>query len=306
MTHVISFPNLGLEFTLNRIALSFGSVNIYWYGIIIAVGFLLAVWYAMNRCKQIGMKTDDLLDVLIFAVPLSIIGARAYYVLFNYDKLYYYDHAAMYRIWDGGLAIYGGIIFAVLTGVLVARFKHIRIGVLCDLGALGFLIGQAIGRWGNFVNAEAYGAETMSFWRMEITSAESLTTISVHPTFLYESVWCIVGFILLHLYFNRRKFNGEIFLMYVAWYGLGRGVIEGLRADSLYLFDTGLRVSQVLAFASCIVAVGILAYVYLFVDKEKRIVGQVYYESKKAKKEEICDDTCECNNTCERNDDEEQ
>ncbi len=280
MTHVIGFPNLGLEFTVNRIALSIGSVNIYWYGIIIAAGFLLAVWYGMRKCKEIGLKTDDLIDVLIFCVPLAIVGARAYYVLFNYDKLYYYDHAAMFRIWDGGIAIYGGIIFAVITGYIVARFKRIRFGVLCDLGAMGFLIGQAIGRWGNFVNAEAYGAETMSFLRMEITKLNSLTTISVHPTFLYESLWNVLGFILLHLYFKRRKFNGEIFLMYVAWYGFGRGIIEGLRTDSLYLLDTGLRVSQVLGFVSCIVALGILAYRYLFVDREKMIVGDVYYKSK--------------------------
>ena len=280
MTNVIRFPSVGLEFTINRVAFTIGPFTVYWYGIIIALGFLLAVWYATYLCKKIGLKSDDLIDLLIFAVPIAIIGARAYYVLFNYDKLYYYDHAAMFRIWDGGLAIYGGIIFAVLTGVVFARIKHIRIGSLLDIGAMGFLIGQAVGRWGNFVNAEAFGTETDSFLRMEITNLDTLVTQTVHPTFLYESLWNVLGFILLHFYFKHRKFNGEIFLLYTAWYGLGRGVIEGMRTDSLYLFDTGLRVSQLLGFLSCIVAVAVLIYMYLFVDREAQVLDTAYYEKK--------------------------
>jgi len=281
MTNVIAFPGLGFQVTVNRIALSIGPFSIYWYGIIIAAGFLLAVWYGMYRAKQIGLKADDLLDILTFGVPAAIIGARAYYVIFNYDKLYYYDPAAIIRIWDGGLAIYGGLIAAVLVGVLYARRKGIRIGALLDLGAMGFLIGQSIGRWGNFVNAEAYGSATNSIIRMDLTNLDTLVSVyGVHPTFLYESVWNAIAFILLHFYFKKRRFNGEVFLLYVAWYGFGRGLIEGLRTDSLYLLDTGLRVSQVLGFLSCIVAVIILVYVSLFVEKENRIVGQVYYEPK--------------------------
>jgi len=284
MTNIIAFPGLGIQFTINRIALSIGPFKVYWYGVIIAIGFLLAVWYGMRKAKEIGLKADDLIDLLIWAVPIAIIGARAYYVVFNYDKLYYYDHAAMFRIWDGGLAIYGGLIFAILTGVVFAKLKGIRIGVLLDMGAMGFLIGQSIGRWGNFVNAEAYGSATDSFLRMQITNVDTLVSMTVHPTFLYESLWNAVGFLLLHFYFKKRKFNGEIFLYYVAWYGFGRGIIEGLRSDSLYLLGTNLRVSQVLGFLSFIVAVGILIYKYLFVEKENRIVGQPYYETKRMKK----------------------
>ena len=285
MTNVIAFPGLGLEFVINRVALSLGPITVYWYGVIIAIGFALAVWYAMNKIKTIGLKSDDLIDLLLFAVPISIIGARAYYVLFNYDKLYYYDHASMYKIWDGGLAIYGGLIAAVLTGVIFALIKGIRIGVLLDLGAMGFLIGQSIGRWGNFMNAEAYGSAASSFLRMEITNLATMTaTGAVHPTFLYESLWNALGFLLLHLYFNKRKMNGEIFVYYVMWYGFGRGIIEGLRADSLYLLDTQLRVSQVFAFLSCLVALGVFIYMMLFVEKENRIVGSPYYETKLMKR----------------------
>jgi len=165
-----------------------------------------------------------------------------------------------------------------------AKLKGIRIGVLLDMGAMGFLIGQSIGRWGNFVNAEAYGSATDSFLRMQITNVDTLVSMTVHPTFLYESLWNAVGFLLLHFYFKKRKFNGEIFLYYVAWYGFGRGIIAGLRSDSLYLLGTNLRVSQVLGFLSFIVAVGILIYKYLFVEKENRIVGQPYYETKRMKK----------------------
>jgi len=285
MTNVIAFPGLGLEFTINRVALSIGPFTIYWYGIIIAIGFMLAVWYGMHRIKEIGLKSDDLIDLLLFAVPIAIIGARAYYVIFNYDKIYYYDHASMFKIWDGGLAIYGGLIAAVLTGIVFALVKGIRIGVLLDIGAMGFLIGQSVGRWGNFMNAEAYGSATDSFLRMEITNLTTMaSTGAVHPTFLYESLWNAVGFLLLHLYFRKRKINGEIFAYYVAWYGLGRGIIEGLRSDSLYLLDTGLRVSQVFAFLSCIIALGALAYMLLFVEKEARIVGEPYYETRMAKR----------------------
>ena len=279
MQNVISFPGLGIDLTVQKIAFSLFGLSVHWYGIIIALGFLLAVWYCYKRSPRFGMVGDDLIDLLIFAVPISIVGARIYYVIFNYDKLYYYDHAAMFRIWDGGIAIYGAIIFAVITALIFAKIKKIRIGTLLDVGALGLLIGQAVGRWGNFVNQEAHGSETTLPWRMEIYEAGA--RITVHPTFLYESLWNALGFLLLHFYSKKRKYTGEIFLLYTAWYGFGRGFIEGMRTDSLYFFDTGLRVSQFFGFFTCILAVGILIYMYLFKEKNPDALANAYLAPRK-------------------------
>ncbi len=274
MQNILTVPGLGLTFNIDRIAFSLGGLSVRWYGVIIALGFLLAVWYCLRRCRDVGLKTDDLIDLLIFCVPIAIIGARAYYVIFMYDQLYYYDTAAIFRIWDGGLAIYGAIIFALITTFVFARIRRIRLGALLDIGAMGLLIGQAIGRWGNFVNQEAYGGVTNHFMRMGIYVNGVLTT--VHPTFLYESVWNALGFLLLHLYFKRRRYSGEIFLLYAGWYGLGRGIIEGMRTDSLYFFGSGLRISQFVGFFSLILAAGLLIYFYLFREREPEQLTNPY------------------------------
>ena len=256
----ISFPMLGdwsidppSSFTL------FGH-TFYWYGVIIACGFLLAVAYCMRRSREFGIKQDDLIDNLLFAVPLAIIGARAYYVIFYGHYHSFWD---MCKIWEGGLAIYGGVIAAVLTVLAVCRVKKISALALLDLTSFGFLIGQSIGRWGNFMNREAYGYETDVFCRMGLTLNGE--TIYVHPTFLYESLWNLAGFIGLHVLSKKtvRKFDGQFFLYYVGWYGLGRVWIEGLRADSLYLGGTGVRVSQLLAGLAFLASLGILAAVLL-------------------------------------------
>ena len=245
MYGTISFPGLGLSFNPSRVAFSIGSKPIYWYGIIIAAGFLLAVYYAMKRADQFGLTQDNIIDMLICAVPLAIIGARAYYCLFSWN-LYKDDPIRVLYIWEGGLAIYGGVIGAVIGLFLYTKVKKVKTSAMLDIGGLGLLIGQSIGRWGNFMNREAFGAQTNSFLRMGLTDANG-ATIYVHPTFLYESVWNAIGLLILHFYSKRRKFDGQIFLMYLGWYGLGRMFIEGLRTDSLYVGSSNLRVSQLLA-----------------------------------------------------------
>jgi len=280
--NLITFPGLGLELNIDRVAFSLFGKDIYWYGIIIAVGFLLAVFYCMKRLPETGLKSDDLIDMLLFAVPACLIGGRAYYVAFMYDQLYYYDHAAMFRIWDGGMAIYGAIIAGVITVVIFAHVKRIRMGAILDLACLGLLIGQAVGRWGNFVNQEAYGSAAENFLRMGIYVNGVLT--EVHPTFLYESLWNIVGFVLLHFYFKKRRYSGEVFLLYVAWYGIGRGIIEGLRTDSLYFFGTALRISQFVGFFSAVIAVGIIIYLYLFRERDPETLTNPYLPKRVKKK----------------------
>ena len=268
MYGTISFPGLGLSFNPSRVAFSIGSKPIYWYGIIIAAGFLLAVYYAMRRADQFGLTQDNIIDMLICAVPLAIIGARAYYCLFSWN-LYKDDPIRVLYIWEGGLAIYGGVIGAVLGLFLYTKVKKVKTSALLDIGGLGLLIGQSIGRWGNFMNREAFGAQTDSFLRMGLTDASG-ATIYVHPTFLYESVWNAIGLLILHFYSKRRKFDGQIFLMYLGWYGLGRMFIEGLRTDSLYVGASNLRVSQLLAGICFLAVVIFLVYDKIFREHDPK------------------------------------
>lgn len=249
MINHIAFPGFGLDFEINRVAFEFFGRPIYWYAVIIAMGFLLAVFYGFSRSREFEVSEDDITGMLMFAVPLAIVGARAYYVIFNFE-LYHNDLLSVFYIWEGGIAIYGAIIGAIAGAFIYCKWKKKRLVSFLDIGALGLMIGQAIGRWGNFVNAEAYGGVTGLPWRMQIGHAAA-----VHPTFLYESLWNVIGFVILHFYSKRRKFRGEIFLLYVVWYGLGRMWIEGLRTDSLYFFGTGIRTSQALAAVTAVVAV---------------------------------------------------
>lgn len=255
----ISFPNLGIEVNPSPVAFSVFGKDIYWYGIIIAAGFVLAVAYALARVKTFGLVEDNILDMLFAAVPAAIVCARLYYCIFYWEL--YADHPiSVLYIWEGGLAIYGGIIGAVLAVILFCKIRKLPLGPFLDIGGLGLLIGQLVGRWGNFINREAHGGVTDSFLKMGIADASGTVTY-YHPTFLYESLWNLIGFALLHGYSKRRKFDGEVFALYVAWYGLGRAWIEGLRTDSLYLFGTGIRVSQLLAAVSCAAALAFVAYV---------------------------------------------
>ncbi|MBR1780937.1 MAG: prolipoprotein diacylglyceryl transferase, partial [Oscillospiraceae bacterium] len=257
----IVFPGLGLELNVPRVAFSIGAKEVYWYGIIIACGFILGWLYCYRRAPEFGIRKEDTLDFVLWAAPLGIIGARIYYVLFylsiyrNADGSFNWGEAV--AIWDGGLAIYGGVIAAIITLAVFCRVRKIKFLAFADLGVHGLFIGQLIGRWGNFCNQEAYGSETTLPWRMGLTVGGSY--IEVHPTFLYESLWNLVGLALAHFVWRkRRKFDGQLFLFYLAWYGLGRVWIEGLRTDSLYLFGTGIRVSQLLAGLCALIAGGIL------------------------------------------------
>lgn len=263
MSNAISFPGLGISFDIPEVAFSVFGFNVRWYGIIIAVGFLLALIYGMKRCEQFGFNQDQLIDMLFVATPAAIICSRLYYVIFSYEQ-FAGNPARIFQIWTGGLAIYGAVIGGLLGGAIVAKVRKIKISAAFDLASLGFLIGQSIGRWGNLINREAYGTVTDLPWRMEIFDWSVGRRIAVHPTFLYESLWNALGFVLIHFASKRRKYDGQTFLTYLAWYGLGRGLIEGLRTDSLYIPGTNLRVSQVLGFASCLAALLILGYNALF------------------------------------------
>ena len=256
-TSPISFPGLfgDWQFTASSKALDVGN-GIYWYGIFIAAGLLIALWFCMRQAPRFGLVEDNLLDAALWGVPSGILGARLYYIVFYLD-LYRtadggLDFGKMIRIWDGGLAIYGAIIAAFLTVYAVSRRKKFSYLALMDDVVMGMLIGQTLGRWGNFMNREAFGAVTDVPWRMRLWATTG-EFYDVHPTFLYESLWNLVGFLLIWLVLTkRRRFDGENFLFYFLWYGLGRVWIEGLREDSLYLFDVTLfgapvRVSQALS-----------------------------------------------------------
>ena len=257
---VISFPMLGdLRLNPPSYFMLFGH-PIYFYGVLIGLGFLLGIAFCAKRAKRFGLKEDDIYDVMIWLIPCSILGARAYYVLFQLG--YYLQHPGeLFAIRNGGLAIYGGVIAGVLVAYLVCRHKKIPFPAMLDCLCYGLLIGQIIGRWGNFLNREAFGAETAVFCRMGLTAPDG-TTVYVHPTFLYESLWNL-GVLLFLLWFEKagkRRFDGHCMALYFLLYGLGRFWIEGLRADSLYIGGTGIRVSQVLSLVLFLAAAALLIY----------------------------------------------
>ena len=257
---VISFPMLG-NLRLNPPAYFtlFGR-PIYFYGVLIGIGFMLGITLCAKRARRFGLKEDDIYDLAIRLIPCSILGARLYYVLFRLD--YYLAHPNEFlAIHNGGLAIYGGVLAGVLVVVLYCRRRGIPVGAMLDNISYGLLVGQIIGRWGNFMNREAFGAETTVFCRMGLTAPDG-TTIYVHPTFLYESLWNL-GVLLFLLWFEKsgkRRFDGHCITLYFLLYGLGRFWIEGLRTDSLYLGNTGIRVSQALSLMLVISAAALLIH----------------------------------------------
>ena len=256
MNQTVSFPGLGLEFHFNNVAFHIASKPIYWYGILIMLGVILAVVYASARSRQFGIRQDDLYDAVLFAVPLGIVCARIYYVIFEWEQ--YKDNLSeIFATWHGGLAIYGGIIGGIIVIVVLCKVKKIYVMDMLDLFASAVPIGQILGRWGNFFNCEAYGSSTTLPWRMVIgKNLEEAGAAGNHPTFFYESAWNLIGFIILYFSSKKRKYHGEILLLYLGWYGLGRFFIEGLRTDSLYLWGTGIRVSQVVALICIIIGLG--------------------------------------------------
>ena len=252
----ISFPSLGIEVNPPR-ALELGPVTIYYYGMIIAVGLMLAVWYCSRRVKEFGLTEDNLFDGLILVLPIAIVCARAYYCVFSWDE-FADNPISVFYIWNGGIAIYGGVLGAIFGMWIFSKWKKLKLTAVLDLVMMGFLIGQFVGRWGNFMNREAFGAETDSFLRMGLTNSLTGVVTYYHPTFLYESAWNMVGFVLIHFLSKKRKYDGQVALYYAAWYGLGRSMIEGLRMDSLYWGP--FRVSQMLAALTCLAAVAVLVW----------------------------------------------
>lgn len=284
----ISFPSLGIEVNPGR-GLTFGSMTIYYYGLVIAAGLMLAVLYACKRSKEFGLKDDDILDGVLWVTPFAIICARVYYVAFTWEAYAENPISALY-IWEGGIAIYGGVLGAVLGVTVFCRIKKLKLATVLDLVLLGFLIGQSIGRWGNFFNREAFGAPTDSFFRMGLYNTTTGAWEYYHPTFLYESGWNLAGLVLLHFLSKKRQYDGQISLGYAAWYGLGRAMIEGLRMDSLYWGP--FRVSQVLAALSCVASVAVLVWQsFRPHDKAKLYVNQVAAINKETTAEAAKDKT---------------
>ncbi len=287
MERIVTFPGLGWEFQIDPVALQITEdFGVHWYGAIIAVGFLLAVLWCSRQKEHFGVTQDNIYDILIAAVPLCIIGARLYYVIFEFDTFYVAGSwretlVKIIRIWDGGLAIYGAVIVAVLTALVYCKAKKIKFLSVADLGCMGLLIGQLVGRWGNFVNVEAFGSVTDVPWRMAGTNVANYLqrtgqidasvyeqivdgSLGVHPTFFYESAWNLVGLLLLVIFVMKcRKFDGQMFFFYLTWYGIGRFWIEGLRTDSLFIPGTTLRVSQAVALLSALFGIGCTLYMLL-------------------------------------------
>lgn len=257
MEYNVSFPGLGLDFNISPIAFSIGDYPVYWYGIIIASGLLLAVLYAYVSSKRYNVDGSKLINCVLVGIVTGIIGARLYYCFFEWDY-YGKNPIEILYINNGGLAIYGGIIGALLGGLTVAKIQKMKIMPILDITMISFLIGQGIGRWGNFMNQEAFGDPTDLPWGMV---SEGTGNIAVHPCFLYESIWCLLGFVILHFYGKyKQRYAGQIFYSYLVWYGFERMIVEGLRTDSLYLpfevFGNEVRVSQMLS--AVIFVVGLL------------------------------------------------
>ena len=252
----ISFPSLGLTLNPPR-GFDIGPLSIHYYGLIIAIGLVLAVVYCSKRASQFGLDEDTLLDGVLWVTPVAVICARIYYCAFSWE-LYADNPISVLYIWEGGIAIYGSVIGAIFGVIVFCKVKKLRITAVLDLVSLGFLIGQFIGRWGNFMNREAFGAETDCFLRMGLMKASTGEITYYHPTFLYESLWNFVGFVILHFLSKKRNYDGQVALGYLVWYGLGRAFIEGLRTDSLYIGP--FRVSQLLAAGSCVIALAVLVF----------------------------------------------
>ena len=281
MYHV-SFPGLGInDLEINRVAFSIGSFEVYWYGIVIATGLMLAVIYAYVNADRFGVDRSKMFDCIIVGIITAVIGARLYYVLSEWDN-YAGDFGAIISIRDGGIAIYGAIIGALVGGLTMAKIRKQPFLPLLDITMIGFLIGQSLGRWGNFFNQEAYGCQTDTLFRMisENTYIDG-EIAAVHPCFLYESVWCALGFVFLHI-FNRKfqKYHGQIFYLYLVWYGFERMIVEGLRTDSLYwtLFGVTFRASQVLS------AILFVTGIVLLIVNRKKDDGMRNYQPKKKSK----------------------
>ena len=288
MLHVtkLSFPGLGIgEFSVNSEAFTIFGAPIAWYALIICMGMIFAVGYIIFRARHIGISSEHVIDFALYVIPSGVIGARLYYVIMDIKS--FSSFWEVLNIRNGGLAIYGGIIAGAIAVFLVCLYKKINFLAFADCVVPGLIMAQAIGRWGNFMNGEAFGEITDSFLRMGISNANSFFTfhttdmVYVHPTFLYESLWNLIGFIGVNIFYKHKNYDGQIFLMIFGWYGLGRMMIEGLRTDSLFLFGTPIRVSQALAGVLFVTCTTLL--VYFAIKKPKT---QFYKMEQKTKSEE--------------------
>lgn len=298
--NIVSFPGLGIKwFHVDNVAFTVFGKDVAWYGIIICIGIILAVLYSYLRAKKEGISSDDISNIAIFLVLFGVLGGRLYYVLFELKNYIVTDFGffenfgksfiKIISVWNGGLAIYGALIAGFFTIVIYCRKKKIPVLKMLDIAAPAAMIGQLVGRWGNFTNVEAYGYETTLPWRMGIATTPfddlSMGVINnptyVHPTFLYESLWNLLGFALVFFLLKKRKKFGQIFFFYISWYGAGRMIIEGLRTDSLYLGP--IRISQLVGLLCLITGIVfiILSYIKRFNLKFLNIPAEDYYSKKK-------------------------
>ena len=279
MGNIISFPGLGIEgFEVNPVAFSIFGFDIMWYGIIITLAMVAGFFIARHNAKFEKIKVDDVLDLAIFLIIFSMVGARLYYVLMKLEN--YHSLWEVLDVRKGGLAIFGGVGAGALTVFVVAKVKKIAPGKMYDMVAPGLILGQTIGRWGNFMNAEAHGGETDLPWRMGIQYAGSAVTKYYHPTFLYESLWNLIGFALMMIFYKKKKFNGQHAIFYMIWYGFGRFFIEGLRTDSLYfmksVFGETIRVSQVVG--AVIFVIGVISMIIGLAQAKDKALDDAAYD----------------------------
>ncbi|SDM19723.1 prolipoprotein diacylglyceryl transferase [Sediminibacillus halophilus] len=252
---------------LDRVFFELGPLTVYWYGVIIAAGAFLGLWLATREADRLGLNKDLFVDLIVFAIPIAIISARIYYVIFEWDR---YDGGTwwdVFAIWEGGIAIHGALIGSVITAIIFARVRKVSFWQLADIAAPSIILGQAIGRWGNFMNQEAHGGPVsqaaydnfLQYLPDFITNQMCIGGVMYHPTFLYESVWNLIGLVLLLVLrqFNPRR--GEVFLSYVIWYSIGRYYIEGMRTDSLYIIGQ-LRTAQVISIVLVILGIALIIY----------------------------------------------
>ena len=295
LTTNISFPGLGIDaFSVDKVAFSIGPLSIRWYALMITMGIVMAFVYAGWRGKKNeGVVFDDIIDIGLWTVLLGVLGARLYYVLTTLDDYDYSNIIKVFAIWEGGLAIYGGIIGGCIGIVIACLIKKIKWQKAFDMIGPGVMLAQAIGRWGNFFNGEAYGypiAEQTKYYffntehllnsgegtffhtmRMGVSHFNQPIYTYYHPTFFYECVWNLVGFGLINLFYKHKKFDGQIALMYFGWYGFGRMLIEGFRTDSLYVPGTTIRISQLLGLVCFVVSVIWIATMYLLPVIRRRL-----------------------------------
>lgn len=277
MHRTIDFPNIGIHLKSVGDHITVFGFDITYYGMLIGLGILAGIFIAAAEAKRSGQNSEDYFDLAIYAVIFSIIGARIYYVIFSWD-MYKDDLLSIFNTRQGGLAIYGGVIAAVITVIIYARIKKMSAPLIFDTAGLGLVAGQMIGRWGNFFNREAFGEYTNNLLAMKLSvdavrgsditelmrkhmeQVDGISYIQVHPTFLYESLWCLMVLVIMLIYRKYKKFDGEVFLIYLLGYGVGRAWIEGLRTDQLLLPGVGWPVSQVLAGIIAVVSLGLIIY----------------------------------------------